>query len=244
MTRPLRLPWLAPGEPFPPVEQALPEPNGLLAAGGDLSIDTLLRAYASGIFPWFSDGPVLWWAPDPRTVFHTDRIHVSRRFRRRLRRDDYHVSTDRCFERVMQACARPRAGQREDGAWINATMIQAYLDLHRHGMAHSIEVWVGDDLVGGLYGVRLHSMFFAESMFTTAHEGSKIALVHLAGQLRRLGVPLFDAQVENDHLLRMGAQNMPREQFQQHCRALVRRPLPRPWSLDYRYSSDAPVADP
>ncbi|MGH8037341.1 MAG: leucyl/phenylalanyl-tRNA--protein transferase [Stenotrophomonas sp.] len=210
------LPWLLedrPDAPFPPAETALRDPDGLLAVGGDLSPVRLLNAYAGGVFPWFSEGqPLLWWSPDPRMVFRTDGVHLSARFRRSLRSSTWTLRADTRFGQVMEACAAsPRPGQ--DGTWITAAMVEAYVELHALGYAHSVEVFDGDRLVGGIYGVAIGRMFFGESMFSAASGGSKVALAGLAHRLRAWGWPLIDAQVENDHLLRMGAEHWPRERF-------------------------------
>jgi leucyl/phenylalanyl-tRNA--protein transferase len=204
---------LGPDPVFPPVEDALREPDGLLAIGGDLSMPRLLAAYRHGIFPWFSAGqPILWWSPDPRMVFRTDGVHLSSRFRRALRTSTWVVRADTRFADVIETCASiRREGQR--GTWILPAMRRAYLDLHRHGHAHSIEVFDGQRLVGGLYGVAVGAMFFAESMYSAESGGSKVALAALARQLHAWGWPLIDAQVENDHLLRMGAESIPRSAF-------------------------------
>ena len=218
----LRLPVLDddPAAPFPAADTALRDPDGLLAVGGDLSPERLLRAYRHGVFPWYSVGqPILCWSPDPRTVFRTDRVHLSRRFRRTLRGCDWVARADTAFERVVERCARaPRRGQR--GTWITGDMRQAYLRLHRLGHAHSIEVYApdgdggtGDRLVGGLYGVARGRMFFGESMFSDRDGGSKAALAALALRLGRWGWPLLDAQVGNPHLDRLGAEAWPRDAF-------------------------------
>jgi leucyl/phenylalanyl-tRNA--protein transferase len=218
------LPWLLderPDAPFPPAETALRDPDGLLAIGGDLSPVRLLNAYAGGVFPWFSEGqPLLWWSPDPRMVFRTDGVHLPARFRRSLRSSTWTLRADTCFGQVMEACAAsPRPGQ--DGTWITAAMVEAYVELHALGYAHSVEVFDGDRLVGGIYGVAIGRMFFGESMFSAASGGSKVALAGLAHRLRDWGWPLIDAQVENDHLLRMGAEHWPRERFLALVRAQV-----------------------
>jgi leucyl/phenylalanyl-tRNA--protein transferase len=210
------LPWRLddrPDAPFPPAETALRDPDGLLALGGDLSPVRLLNAYAGGIFPWFSQGqPLLWWSPDPRMVFRTEGVHLSSRFRRSLRASSWVLRADTRFREVIEACAAsPRPGQ--DGTWITRDMIEAYVALHGLGFAHSIEVLDGDRLVGGIYGVAIGRMFFGESMFSAASGGSKVALAGLAHRLSSWGWPLIDAQVENDHLLRMGAEHWPRERF-------------------------------
>lgn len=210
------LPWGLddrPDAPFPPAESALRDPDGLLAVGGDLSPIRLLNAYAGGIFPWFSEGqPLLWWSPDPRMVFRSEGVRLSSRFRRTLRTSRWSLRADTCFAAVIDACAAsPRPGQ--DGTWITRGMREAYLRLHELGFAHSVEVFDGERLVGGIYGVAIGRMFFGESMFSAASGGSKVALAGLAHRLRDWGWPLIDAQVENDHLLSLGAEHWPRERF-------------------------------
>lgn len=224
----LRLPALSsdPAAPFPAAERALVHPDGLLAMGGDLSVERLLNAYRHGIFPWYSPGqPILWWCPDPRTVFEPRGVHLSSRFRRSLRRSDWTVTADTAFAQVIAHCATaPREGQH--GTWITPEMTSAYLALHRLGHAHSIEVFDGDRLVGGLYGVAIGRMFFGESMYSGESGGSKVALAGLARRLAQWGWPLIDAQVENDHLLSMGAQSWPRERFLATVADLVQAPGP------------------
>ncbi len=202
-----------PNAPFPDPRDALREPDGLLAFGGDLSPARLLNAYRHGIFPWYSEGqPILWWSPDPRMVFRSDGVRLSRRFRRRLRTLDWTIRVDTAFGRVVLNCANsPRAGQ--SGTWITNAMRAAYSELHRLGHAHAIEIWDGALLVGGLYGVAIGRMFFAESMFSAVSGGSKIALAALAAILREWEWPLIDAQVESEHLLGMGATTLPRTAF-------------------------------
>jgi leucyl/phenylalanyl-tRNA--protein transferase len=185
----IRIPILRAGssDPFPPVESALTEPAGLRAAGGDLSTARLLAAYRLGIFPWYSRGqPILWWSPDPRTVFETGRMHVPRRLARFLRTCPWTLKADTAFETVIRACAAPRAKQR--GTWLDPEMRKAYLQLHALGHAHSVEAWDGDALAGGIYGVSIGRMFFGESMFSAADNGSKVALLGLARAPRR-GLP-------------------------------------------------------
>lgn len=246
MTR--SLPWRlpdAPDAPFPPPETALRDPDGLLAVGGDLTPVRLLNAYAEGIFPWFSDGqPVLWWSPDPRMVFRTDGVHVSSRFRRSLRASRWVIRADTCFDQVIRACAAsPRPGQ--DGTWITEGMRQAYNDLHDLGHAHSVEVFDGTTLVGGIYGVAIGRMFFGESMFSAVSGGSKVALAGLACRLAQWGWPLMDAQVENDHLLRMGAEHWPRQRFLALVRAQVRLDAPAGrWTDRFGAMPAAQLADP
>ena len=220
-----------PEAPFPPVAQALRQPDGLLALGGDLSPARLLNAYRSGVFPWYSEGqPILWWSPDPRTVFRTDGVHLSTRFRRGLRHSPWIVRADTTFARVVDRCARaPRPGQR--GTWITPEMCAAYIELHRLGHAHSVEVFDGARLVGGVYGVAVGRMFCGESMFSDASGGSKVALAALARTLYGWGWPLLDAQVENPHLLSLGAVSMPRARFVAEVAALAALPAAvGPWT--------------
>ena len=226
------IPWLEPRDPFPPVEQALEEPNGLLAAGDDLSMPRLLEAYSRGIFPWFNEeDPVLWWSPDPRMVLFTDRLHVSRSLRKTIRSGHLRVTCDGAFATVMRACAEPRPGQ--DGTWITRGMVYAYEQLAAHGHAHSVEVWEGDALVGGLYGVSIGGMFFGESMFTRRADASKVALVALARQLGRWGFPLIDCQTSTAHLASLGACELPRADFVGEVARLVRLEVPaQPWTFD------------
>jgi leucyl/phenylalanyl-tRNA--protein transferase len=233
----LHLPKLAddPYAPFPDAETALRRPDGLLAFGGDLSPPRLLNAYAHGIFPWFSDGqPILWWSPDPRMVFHTDGVRLSSRFRRELRRSTWRVRADTAFADVIHACAvSPRSGQR--GTWITEEMLAAYVELHRLGHAHSVEVFDGPRLVGGIYGVAIGRMFFGESMFSGASGGSKVALAALAHQLRAWGWPLIDAQVENEHLTSLGAESWPRARFLARVEVLAAQDgTPGNWTERFR----------
>ncbi|HET6431045.1 leucyl/phenylalanyl-tRNA--protein transferase [Dyella sp.] len=223
----IRLPLLDhwPPDHFPAPAQALDEPPGLLAFGGDLSPLRLRAAYALGIFPWFNDGePILWWSPNPRCVFRTDALRRPHRsLRRLLARCDWTITVDRAFRPVMQACAEPRDGQ--PGTWISRDMIEAYDTLHRLGHAHSVEVWQHGRLVGGIYGVMSGRLFSGESMFSRESGGSKVALLALARQLHGFGVPLIDAQVSNPHLLGLGAVEMPRTQFLAELAALSTQPV-------------------
>ena len=220
------LPWLAPGDPFPPADTALDDPEGLVAAGADLTVTTLLRAYRQGLFPWFNEGdPPLWWSPDPRLVLHPERFHCSRSLARLLRRDRFTISLDTCFAQVVQACAStPRRGQK--GTWIVPAMYAAYTDLHQAGHAHSVEVWHEDKLVGGLYGVRLGGAFFGESMFSHASNASKTALAALVRLSDPLRISLIDCQVDSPHLRSLGAQNTPRKLFLGQISELTGRPVP------------------
>jgi leucyl/phenylalanyl-tRNA---protein transferase len=217
------IPWLNGDEPFPPVHRALEEPNGLLAAGGELSVERLLDAYRHGIFPWYSDSqPVLWWSPDPRMVLVPSEIDISRSLRKRLRKDDYEVRTDTCFSQVLLACAEPRDGQA--GTWITDELAEGYISLHRAGYAHSVETWIEGVLAGGLYGVSIGRMFYGESMFTRASDASKIALAHLARQLERWQFPLIDCQMTTSHLASLGAREITRNQFLRSLSELVNYP--------------------
>lgn len=241
-----RLPILAAGrrEPFPPVDSALEEPDGLLAAGGDLSPERLLDAYRLGIFPWYSDDqPILWWSPAQRTVFDTAAPHVPRRLARWLRRCDWSIHADDAFGAVVRACAAPRRHER--GTWITPEMFAAYDTLHELGHAHSIEVRdAGGGLVGGIYGVALGRMFFGESMFSAATNGSKVALLALCRALDAWGFPLLDAQVASDHLFTLGAREMPRRAFCAQVAALAAQPgRVGLWTGDFPVAAAAELAD-
>jgi leucyl/phenylalanyl-tRNA--protein transferase len=208
--------WLSPQDApewFPPLEQALDEPSGLLAAGGDLSPERLIAAYARGIFPWYSPGqPVLWWSPDPRTVLLPTEFHLSRSLAKSIRNKGFQVNMNEDFEAVIDACAAPRP--HSPGTWITPEMRAAYVRLHRLGFAHSVEVRRhGGRLAGGLYGVRLGGMFFGESMFSAERDGSKIALAHLVMVCRRNSIAVIDCQLASRHLLGLGARCIPRSQF-------------------------------
>ncbi|MDZ7754446.1 MAG: leucyl/phenylalanyl-tRNA--protein transferase [Gammaproteobacteria bacterium] len=208
LTLPYWIPRGAPPETFPDAELALREPNGLLAAGGDLSPQRLVAAYRRGIFPWYGDDqPILWWTPDPRTVLLPGTLRISRSLRKTLNRGIFEVTLDTAFEQVIAACAAPRGD--DDGTWITREMFYAYNRLHRLGWAHSVECRQYGQLVGGLYGVGIGRVFFGESMFSRVSDASKVALVHLC----RMNYELIDCQIESDHLFRLGAQTMPRAQF-------------------------------
>ena len=213
----IRLPMLDPHQHgrFPDVRHAMAEPNGLLAFGGDLSPQRLLAAYSQGIFPWFGEAePILWWSPDPRCIFRTATLRINRSLRRTLAGKRWRLTVDHAFEQVIRRCAEPRDDH--SGTWIVPDMIDAYSALHRLGHAHSVETWDGSRLVGGIYGVAIGRLFCGESMFSNESGGSKVALIGLAQLLSGLGFPLLDAQVANDHTLRMGAVEIPREEFMQH----------------------------
>jgi leucyl/phenylalanyl-tRNA--protein transferase len=201
-----------PESPFPPSEQALEYPPGLLAAGGDLSPARLLNAYRHGIFPWYSeDEPILWWSPAPRCVLLPQSVHVSRRLKRRYNQGRFSLTVDRAFEEVINACAAPRHDH--DGTWITRDMQAAYVRLHELGIAHSVETWVDGEMSGGIYGLALGRVFFGESMFSRFTDASKVALVALCKQLQQWDFTLVDCQVNNPHLVRMGAIEISRTEF-------------------------------
>ncbi len=235
------IPWLDRDAPFPPIRQALTDPSGLLAIGGDLRPDRLIDAYRRGIFPWFSeDQPVLWWSPDPRMVLHLDEFRVSHSLKKRLKAigtsssaPEIHV--DRAFEEVMRACAQPRDGQ--SGTWISPVIVDAYLELHEMGLAHSVETYVADQLVGGLYGVCLGRMFYGESMFARQSDASKIALSCLVFWLRGQGFPMIDCQQQTTHLASLGARPIQREIFAERISRLVDLPAPKPWPARLQWLS-------
>ena len=207
------IPLLGPDpEAFPPVTSALTEPNGLLAAGGDLSVARLAAAYRRGIFPWYSEGdPILWWSPDPRTLFTPEHFHVSRSLAKWRRQGRYRVTVDAAFAAVVDGCAGPRNG--EPGTWIVPAMRQAFLDLHAAGIAHSVEVWAGEELVGGLFGSRIGRAAFGESMFSRAPNASKFALAAILVDAAWGDIAFLDAQFSTEHLLSLGAEEYPRSVF-------------------------------
>ncbi|MDX2217577.1 MAG: leucyl/phenylalanyl-tRNA--protein transferase [Burkholderiales bacterium] len=223
------IPWLQPGQPFPPAAKALRQPNGLLAASGEITPERILDAYSHGIFPWYSEGePVLWWSPDPRMVLVPDQLRVTRSLAKTVRSGKFEIRFDTAFERVMRECAAPREGQ--DGTWIVDDIARAYTALHERGFAHSVESWRDGELVGGLYGVALPRMFFGESMFARETDASKVALVALVGKLKADGFGLIDCQQETRHLASLGAAPIPRAEFVQKLRELIHFPLiPTRW---------------
>src|SRR5512139_582166 len=235
------IPFLQRNSAFPPVELAMRQPNGLLAAGADLSPARLLDAYRHGIFPWFSAGdPILWWSPDPRMVLFPSEFRISQSLRKTLRKGNYQLRTDTAFEQVMRACAAPRDA--EGGTWIQEEMIAAYVRLHRAGLAHSIETWMpagpdsnaGFELAGGLYGVAIGRMFYGESMFSRKTDASKIALAHLALQLQRWNFGMIDCQMKTAHLASLGAREIPRRQFLERLQELIHYPdTVTPWHFDH-----------
>jgi leucyl/phenylalanyl-tRNA--protein transferase len=232
------VPWLRSSSSFPPIDAALGDPNGLLAAGGDLSPDRLLAAYRHGIFPWYNEAqPILWWSPDPRMVLFVAEFRQPRSLRRAVRQRRFEIRADTAFRRVMAGCAEPRAGQ--SGTWVTTAVIDAYTELHRRGHAHSVEAWCNGELVGGLYGVTVGKMFFGESMFARENDASKVALVKLVAMLRRMGMPLIDCQQETEHLARFGARTVARRIFADWLSRLVNSPEPpADWTAVARAVSD------
>jgi len=201
---------------FPDPENALKEPNGLLALGGDLSLERLLAAYKLGIFPWYeTDQPILWWSPNPRMVLYPDELHISKSLEKVINKGLFKVTFNQNFSAVIQACSNLRSINR-NGTWITDEMQQAYINLHKAGWAHSIEVWEGNELVGGLYGIAVGKIFFGESMFTKRDNASKVAFVHLVQRLKTLDFKLIDCQVSSEHLSSLGAKEIKRKKFIQH----------------------------
>lgn len=208
---------------FPPPAHALTEPNGLLAIGGDLSPERLKNAYANGIFPWYSpDQPILWWSPDPRTVLHPEHLRISRSLRKTLSRGHFELRCDNDFSATLDGCAAPRPGA--DGTWIVPAMREAYRELHRQGLAHSVETWLDGTLVGGLYGVQLGRVFFGESMFSRVSDASKAALAHLCQRQPFGPIGLIDCQFSTAHLLRLGAVEIRRATFIEMLHTLIHAP--------------------
>lgn len=227
------IPWLEENTPFPPIDLALQEPNGLLAAGGRLTSRRLLEAYRKGIFPWFSDDqPVLWWSPDPRMVLFLEEIRISRSLRKTLRRGNFQVKLDTAFQQVIAACAQtPRPGQ--DGTWITQEIQEAYGVLYKLGYAHSVETWVGGNLAGGLYGIAIGKMFYGESMFAHQTDCSKIAFAHLVRYLQQEGFGMIDCQMKTEHLASFGAREIPRSRFIAKLTELAAHPCsPGTWPSD------------
>lgn len=215
------IPWLSPADDFPALSKALKEPNGLLAAGADLSAERLLQAYRRGIFPWYSEGePILWWSPDPRMVLFPDELKVSRSLAKRLRKPDYEIRIDSAFRPVMLHCAlTERPGQ--DGTWITQHVVDGYCRLHELGHAHSVETWMDGELVGGIYGVAIGRMFYGESMFHHVTDASKLAFVHLVRHLHAQGFGMLDCQMRTSHLASLGAREISRDEFSQRLSELV-----------------------
>lgn len=215
---------------FPPVHLATEE--GLLAVGGDLSVERLLLAYRSGIFPWYSEGdPILWWAPDPRLILFLDELKVSKSLNKKIRQGVYQLTLDTSFEQVINACADTRI-QNGSGTWITDEMKNAYCRLHERGYAHSVEAWRDGQLVGGLYGVSLGPVFFGESMFSSMSDASKVCLVRLVEIMKAHRFAFIDCQVATDHLQRMGARIIPRRRFMaQLNRAMQHSPGSCNWTV-------------
>lgn len=213
---------------FPPLCKALRNPNGLLAAGGDLSPERLIQAYRHGCFPWYQDGqPILWWSPDPRTVLLPNQLHVSRSMAKLLRQGRYRVSFDKAFTQVIHACAAPRSYANE--TWITREMQDAYITLHERGIAHSVEVWQGDQLVGGLYGLAIGQLFFGESMFSRFDNASKIGFVTLTQHLQEWGFVLIDCQMPTQHLISLGAHSISRSEFADYLDKHLDQPNKADW---------------
>jgi len=226
--------WLDDNENlFPDVSQALTEPDGLLAVGGDLSAPRLLQAYRTGVFPWYEeDQPILWWSPDPRCVLYPEQLHVSRSLKKALRKNEFQVTFDQAFMKVMHHCSGARHDQ--DGTWITPDMLDAFEQLHALGIAHSVEVWCTENgqpqLIGGLYGIAMGSVFFGESMFSRRTNASKIALHDLSQRLLEWGFNLIDCQVHSDHLESLGAITIERQQFISHLEQHINDPRKSRWS--------------
>jgi len=223
------LTWLQRDElSFPPLETAMREPNGLLAAGGDLSPQRLLAAYRHGCFPWYQEGqPLLWWSPDPRTVLYPEELHVSRSLAKKLRQGVFDVTFDRAFRDVIEGCAAPR--DYADGTWITTPMQNAYIKLHQIGVAHSVEVWQDGQLVGGLYGLAMGRLFFGESMFSRTTDASKVGFVTLVERLRDWDFRLIDCQMPTQHLASFGARTIPRRIFAEALTKYLDEPGPARW---------------
>lgn len=225
--------WLDDTERFPPLQHALREPNGLLAAGGDLSAPRLLAAYRQGIFPWYMPGePILWWSPDPRMVLIPAALHVPVSLGKALRNKPYRISFDQAFDQVMQGCAAPRQG--EDLTWISDEIRGGYGQLHDLGYAHSAECWMDGELVGGLYGVAIGNMFYGESMFASRPDASKLAFVHLVQYLQAQGFGMIDCQMHTEHLARFGASEIERSLFIENLtRLTAAHREPGRWQYDF-----------
>jgi leucyl/phenylalanyl-tRNA---protein transferase len=233
----MQIPWLSDAsvDAFPPLDWALEQPNGLLCAGGDLSIERLRLAYASGIFPWYNEGePILWWSPNPRFVLYLDQFYLSKRDWRALKSAGFEVRIDSCFSKVMQQCAAPRSNYPGDGTWIDQAMLAAYQNLHEVGDAHSVEIFHDNQLVGGIYGVASGGVFCGESMFGKRSNASKAALAALVLQLKRCGFVLIDCQVHSEHLADRGAVEIPRDRFVRILQSERERRVWRADSLDFR----------
>ena len=214
------VPVLNPGDPFPPTITALKNPDGLLAIGGDLSTDTLIRAYCSGIFPWFTQGqPILWWSPNPRLILQPKNLKISRSLRKTLRKNTYRVTTNEAFLSVVEKCGPKRPDEGE--SWITDEMIAAYVKLFNLGIAKSVETWLNNELVGGLYGVSMGGVFFGESMFSTEPDASKVALATYVDVLLKQNVALIDCQVYSAHLSSLGGELVDRQRFEKMLNELI-----------------------
>lgn len=236
--RPFLLNPTDPGQAFPDVNLALREPDGLLAVGGDLSSKRILSAYRHGIFPWYSEAqPILWWSPDPRTVLFPDALKVSRSLRKTLNQQRFRVTLDQAFNAVIRACAEPRPDS--SGTWITPEMAAAYCELHAKGVAHSVECWRDDRLVGGLYGIAIGRVFFGESMFSRETDASKVAFCHLVRQLRAWNFGLIDCQVYSSHLASLGAGEIPRRRFVAYLDILCDESGRSEWAFDADLSAAA-----
>jgi leucyl/phenylalanyl-tRNA---protein transferase len=234
------VPWLRSSSLFPPIDAALDDPNGLLAAGGDLSAERLLNAYRHGIFPWYNGGqPILWWSPNPRMVLFVEEFRLPRSLRKVVRQRRFEIRVDTAFRQVMAGCAEPRNGQ--SGTWITPQVVEAYTSLHEQGYAHSIESWREGALVGGLYGVTIGRMFYGESMFARESDASKVALVKLIALLKQMDMPLIDCQQETDHLARFGGRPVTRRAFAGWLGRLVHSSMPtQSWAEIAASAADEP----
>jgi len=225
------LPWLDESLEFPSPETALIEPDGLLAAGGDLSTKRLIEAYKQGIFPWYSDDqPILWWSPDPRCVLKPEQAYTSKSLKKHIRKTKPQLTFDSAFEDVIHHCTRLNSNE---GTWITKEMEEAYIELHQQGIAHSVEVWENNELIGGLYGLAIGRCFFGESMFSLKPNSSKVAFTSLCAQLHQWDYSLVDCQVENPHLLSLGANCIGRTDFLTILRNNInRKPRQHKWHFD------------
>ena len=225
---------------FPPIHQALTQPDGLLAMGGNLKVDTLLSAYRQGIFPWFNDAdPILWWSPAPRMVFTPGLLHCSRSLKKLIRKNACRITFDYDFTGVIHACAEPRTNS--EGTWITEDMLEAYIALHQAGHAHSVEVWDQEQLVGGVYGLAIGRVFFGESMFSRQSNTSKLALTALSEQLKQWQFALVDCQVHNPHLESLGARQMSRKDFLKTLdRYCPLTPSGAHWKQDWQWNDRSP----
>ena len=223
MDKNLEIPWIGPDEPFPPLHNAMEQPNGLLAAGGDLSSRRILDAYKKGIFPWYSKNqPILWWSPNPRLILYPDRIRISKSLRKSMKRS-YQITMDQSFSEVIVRCQAPR--KEESETWITNELLESFNNLHELGYAHSVEVWLDSKLIGGLYGLAIGKAFFGESMFSSASNASKIALVALANKLSLWNYGVIDCQISSKHLMSMGAEEISRQKFALLLATLVNYPV-------------------